>query len=196
MPGHGTAMVWMDMWRRERQEFGSGNAATSNTTHNYSSTSSVNPSSRMNSTKVNIDIRIFLAHASEDIVAVVELYERLRQQGYKPWLDKKDLLPGQNWRVEIPKAIEKSDVFLACLSQKSIAKNGYVQREFRMALNNCADKPPGGIYLIPLRLDDCEISDLRQEEYGINLRDYQWLDYWESDGFEKLVRSIELHFQH
>ena len=32
---------------------------------------------------------------------------------------------------------------------------------------------------------------LRQKEYGINLRDIQWLDYWEEDGFEKLLRVIE-----
>ena len=100
-------------------------------------------------------IRIFLAHASEDKAAVMALYDRLKQQGYKPWLDKKDLLPGQSWRAEIPKAIRESDIFIACLSKLSVEKHGYIQREFRMALNECADKPPGAIYLIPLRLDDC-----------------------------------------
>ncbi|NER81258.1 MAG: SUMF1/EgtB/PvdO family nonheme iron enzyme [Leptolyngbya sp. SIO1D8] len=138
--------------------------------------------------------RIFLAHASEDKTAVIKLYDRLQQQGYQPWLDKKDLIPGQKWREEIPKAIRNSDIFIACLSQRSVAKQGYVQREFRMALNVCADKPPGTIYLIPLRLDDCQIPELRQEEYGINLADYHWLDYFESDGFEQLVRAIQHQF--
>ncbi len=141
------------------------------------------------------EIQIFLAHASEDKPAVLALHERLKQAGYKPWLDKKDLIPGQNWRSVIPKAIADSQLFIACLSQRSIAKQGFVQREFKMALNQYADRPPNSIYLIPLRLDECEIPDLRQEEYGLNLRDLHWLDYWEEDGFEQLERAIGYQFK-
>ena len=140
------------------------------------------------------EIQIFLAHASEDKPAVLALHERLKQAGYKPWLDEKDLIPGQNWRSVIPKAIADSQLFIACLSQRSIAKQGFVQREFKMALNQYADRPPNSIYLIPLRLDECDIPDLRQEEYGLNLRDLHWLDYWEEDGFEQLERAITHQF--
>ncbi|NCT53704.1 MAG: TIR domain-containing protein [Microcystis aeruginosa G13-03] len=140
------------------------------------------------------EIQIFLAHASEDKPAVLALHERLKQAGYKPWLGKKDLIPGQNWRSVIRKAIADSQLFIACLSQRSIAKPGFVQREFKMALNQYADRPPNSIYLIPLRLDECDIPDLRQEEYGLNLRDLHWLDYWEEDGFEQLERAITHQF--
>ncbi|NEZ62997.1 toll/interleukin-1 receptor domain-containing protein [Leptolyngbyaceae cyanobacterium CCMR0082] len=139
-------------------------------------------------------IRIFLAHASEDKEAVTHLYQCLKARGFQPWLDKVDLLPGKNWRTEIPKAIKNSDVFLACLSQQSIQKRGYIQREFRMTLNAMADRPPGQIFLIPVRLDDCQIPELRQEEYGISLSDYQWVNLFESDGFERLVKGIEAGF--
>lgn len=136
-------------------------------------------------------LRVFLAHAKEDEAAVVALYDRLKQSGYHPWLDKEDLLPGQNWRAEIPKAIMDSDVFIACLSQRSISKHGYVQREFKMALNAYADKPPGSIYFVPVRLDDCSIPDLRQEEYGVNLKDIHWVDLFKSDGYERLLKALE-----
>lgn len=139
-------------------------------------------------------IRIFLAHASEDKEAVTHLHQRLKERGFEPWLDKVDLLPGQNWRAEIPRAIKTSDVFIACLSQQSIQKQGYIQREFRMALNAMADRPPGQIFLIPVRFDDCQIPELRQEEYGINLADYQWVDLFEPDGLDRLVKSIDHHF--
>ncbi|MFG6104931.1 SUMF1/EgtB/PvdO family nonheme iron enzyme [Leptothoe sp. EHU-05/26/07-4] len=139
-------------------------------------------------------IQIFLAHASEDKDAVIDLYNRLKAKGFKPWLDKVDLLPGQSWRAEIPKAIRESDVFIACLSKESVAKAGYIQREFRMALQKMGDIPPGKIYLIPVRLDDCQVPELRQEEYGINLADYQWVDLFQDGEFERLVKSIELHF--
>lgn len=136
-------------------------------------------------------VRIFLAHASEDKPFVRDLYYKLKQYGYMPWLDEVDLLPGQVWRDEIPNAIKNSDIFIACLSQQSIAKRGYVQREFRLALNKFSECIPGDIYLIPLLLNDCEIPDLRLGEYGISLRDIHWLKYYEADGFERLKRSIE-----
>ncbi|MFG6105370.1 TIR domain-containing protein [Leptothoe sp. EHU-05/26/07-4] len=139
-------------------------------------------------------IRIFLAHASENKEAVINLYDRLQEKGFQPWLDKKDLLPGQNWRSEIPRAIQNSDICLACLSQQSVIKKGYVQKEFKLALSKCAEMPTGKIYLIPLRLDACEIPELRQEDYGVNLRDLQWVNYFETDGFDMLVRSIDSYF--
>lgn len=139
-----------------------------------------------------LGLQIFLAHASEDKSQVKKLYQRLKQAGYKPWLDEENLLPGQNWPDEISKAIENSHIFIACLSSQSVSKRGYVQREFRQALNKMAEMPVGEIYLIPLKLDECAIPNLRQSEYGINLREIQWLDYWKPEGWDRLLKSIEL----
>lgn len=139
-------------------------------------------------------LRIFLAHAKEDKDPVISLYNRLQQSGYQPWLDEKDLLPGQNWRAEISKVIKDSHVFLACLSHRSVAKEGYVQKEFKMALNEYASKPPGSIYLIPVCLDTCTMPELRQEEYGINLRDIHWVNLFETDGFNKLLDALNSGF--
>ncbi|GCE62260.1 SUMF1/EgtB/PvdO family nonheme iron enzyme [Microcystis aeruginosa] len=141
------------------------------------------------------EIQIFLAHASEDKPAVLALYDRLKQAGYKPWLDKKDLIPGQIWRDEIPKAIKASQIFLACLSGKSANKQGYIQRELRIALDTLGEMLPGTIFFIPMRLEECEIPDLRMSEVGLNLRDIHRLDYWEEDGFEQLERAIGYQFK-
>ena len=136
------------------------------------------------------EIQIFLAHANEDKEAVLKLYDLLNKSGYKPWMDKKDLVGGQEWKSVIQEEIAKSQLFVACFSRHSTKKQGFVQREFRMALTNAADRPPGSIYIIPIRLDECEIPDLRHEEYGINLRERHWIDYWEPDGFEQLEKAI------
>jgi len=134
--------------------------------------------------------RIFLAHAREDEGQIRDLHRRLTERGFHPWLDKSDLVPGQNWRVEIPKAIKSAGVFLACLSKTSVAKESYVQREFRTALSTYADLPPGTLYLIPVRLDDCEVLDLRLPELELNLRDLHWVDLFEEGGFECLVEAL------
>lgn len=135
---------------------------------------------------------IFLAHASEDKPQVRALHSKLQAGGFKPWLDEVDLLAGQNWQIEIPKAIRQSDIFVACLSQVSVSKQGYVQREYRLALNIYAEKPPGSIYLIPLKLDKCEMPDLQLPDLGVNLPHIQSLDYWQPDGFDRLVEAIDV----
>lgn len=136
-------------------------------------------------------LTIFIAHASEDKQQVLHLYSLLKERGYEPWVDKINLMPGQNWRLEIPKVIKNSDIFLACFSNNSVQKKSYVQREYRLALSQCAELPVGSIFLIPLRFDECEIPDLRHEVNGIALRDFHRLDYWEDNGFERLIDSIE-----
>ncbi|MCJ7432608.1 MAG: toll/interleukin-1 receptor domain-containing protein [Anaerolineales bacterium] len=50
-----------------------------------------------------------------------KLYRYLRSKGMEPWLDAENLLPGENWEVEIPNALYDSDVILACLSIRSRA---------------------------------------------------------------------------
>jgi hypothetical protein len=135
--------------------------------------------------------QIFLAHAHEDQALVQELYEWLKARGFNPWLDKFDLIGGQLWKTEIPKAIREAAVVLACLSARSVEKKGYYQNEFRLALAEFAKRPPGSIYLIPVRLDDCEVPDLEIPDLGISLRDIHRIDLWEKGrGLEQLLRAL------
>ncbi len=133
---------------------------------------------------------IFLAHASEDKPRVRELYDQLTSKGFSPWMDKVDVMPGQLWGVEIPRAIKSASTFLACLSKASVAKRGYVQREYRLALSAFTERPAGSVYLIPCRLDDCEVPDLDIPELGVKLTDFQWVDLFEADGFDRLVNAL------
>jgi len=136
-------------------------------------------------------LKIFLAHAKEDKEQVYNLYLKLQKAGFEPWLDEEELLPGQVWKDEIQKAIMDSDFIIACLSKISVAKNGYVQKEYRTALDLYAERPPGDIYLIPARLDDCKVPDLKLGT--ATLRDFQWVDLFiEPEGFEKILKSIKL----
>ena len=87
-----------------------------------------------------------------------------------------------------PQAIRAGRLFLACLSSRSVGKIGYVQNEFRLALSAFGERPPGSIYLIPVRLDDCEVPDLQIPDLGLSLQDIHWVDLWEEGGFDRLVR--------
>lgn len=54
-------------------------------------------------------LKAFLCHASGDKPSVWELYKRLTTEGVDVWLDKEKLLPGQDWRLEIPNAVREAD---------------------------------------------------------------------------------------
>lgn len=71
---------------------------------------------------------IFLCHASEDKARVLEIYGRFKQKGLKPWLDKQDLLPGQNWSKEIRKAIRSSEFVLIFFQRRLSASVAMYRR--------------------------------------------------------------------
>ena len=129
-------------------------------------------------------LKVFLCHASGDKPPVRDLYKRLTMEGVDAWLDKEKLLPGQDWQVEIPRAVRESDVVVVCLSNKSITKEGYVQKEIKFALDIAEEKPEGAIFLIPARLEDCLVPE--------RLSRWQWVDLYEENGFVQLLRSLKL----
>lgn len=133
--------------------------------------------------------RVFISYAREDYETALKLYSDLSSKSeLKPWLDKKDLLPGQNWDIEIKKAIKNSRYFIALFSITSVSKKGYVQKEFKRALEILEEFPEGQIFAIPARLDNCEIPYQKFE--GIERVDLfpNW-DY----GLQRLLLSFQTH---
>lgn len=128
-------------------------------------------------------LRVFLCHGSEDKPAVRKLYYQLLAAGIEPWLDEENLLPGQDWKYEIAKAVRASEVFLVCLSRKSANKTGFVQKEIKYALDVADEKPEGSIFLIPVRLEECVVPD--------RLSGKQWLDLFQDKGFDRLIKSLQ-----
>ena len=128
--------------------------------------------------------QIFLSYAREDEKKVEELHQKLSAAGFKPWMDKKDILPGEEWASCIREAIDDSDFFLVCLSTNSFKKRGWVQREMKRALHLWQEKLEDDIYLIPVRLEECEAPK--------SLRKFQWVNLFEEDGWEKLVKAIQV----
>ena len=127
-------------------------------------------------------LRVFLCHSSGDKETVRELFKLLSRHNIEPWLDEVNLLPGQNWRLEIPKVVRKSDIVIICLSRSSITKVGYVQKEIVYALDVADEQPEGAIFIVPLKLEACEIPS--------RLSQWHWVNYYEQGGFEKLLVAL------
>src|SRR6267154_4996863 len=99
---------------------------------------------------------VFLSYARKDKDTVDDLYQRLSDAGYKPWMDVRDILPGENFRLAIESAIHSADLFLAVLSSHSVDRRGFIQRELKEALDIWKEKLESDIYLIPVRIEECE----------------------------------------
>jgi hypothetical protein len=131
--------------------------------------------------------KVFIAYAQEDLVSAEKLYGALQSRGIEPWLDRKKLLPGQNWPRAIERAIEVSDFFVACLSRKSIRKKGQFQTELRYALDCSKRVPQDDIYFIPVRLEECAVPPRISHEI-------QYVDLfpdWE-EGVRRVVKAIRV----
>src|SRR2546423_13485886 len=101
-------------------------------------------------------LRVFLCHASNDKPFVRVLSVLLRAAGVDSWLDEEKLRGGQDWDLEIRKAVRASHAVIVCLSNESISKAGFVQKEIKLALDVADEQPEGAIFLIPLKIEPCE----------------------------------------
>ncbi|MGD0740454.1 MAG: toll/interleukin-1 receptor domain-containing protein [Terracidiphilus sp.] len=132
--------------------------------------------------KENQQIKVFLCHSSSDKPAVRELYKFLKDEGFDPWLDEEALLPGQEWDLEVSSAVRSCQVVVVCLSVGSVTKAGYVQKEIRKVLDVADEQPEGTIYVIPLKLEECDVPN--------RLRRWQWVNMFDARGSERLILAL------
>lgn len=128
---------------------------------------------------------IFISYAREDFEIAERLYNDLSKSGLKPWMDNKDIIAGQNWKITIINAIKESSYFIALLSSNSVSKRGFVQKELKLALNILDEFPRNQIFIIPVRIDNSKPHD-------ITLHELQWVDLFPSyeNGFNEILRAI------
>jgi hypothetical protein len=126
-------------------------------------------------------LKVFISYARSDQAKAHDLYKRLISDGLDAWIDKENLLPGQDWELEIRKFIRKADVIIVCLS-KNFNKAGFRQKEVRLALDVALEKPDGEIFIIPARLEECDTLE--------SLRKWNWVDLFGEDGYGNLIRAL------
>jgi|GEM_PF-2363917 len=136
------------------------------------------------STAARPKARVFLSYAREDQERVNDLYRRLSDAGYEPWMDVNDLIGGERYERAIQEAIHDADFFLFCCSTRSVKKRGFLRREIRRGLDVLQEKLEEDIYFIPVRLDDCETPE--------ELRAFQWINFFEKDATDRLVKALQV----
>ena len=129
-------------------------------------------------------LQALLCYSYGDKLAVRELYRRLQTSSIKPWLDEEELLPGQDWQQEIAKVVRTSDVVIVCLSQYSFTKGNSLQEDIEFVLKVVDERPGEAFLVLPVRLEKCNIPE--------RLKRWQWIDLFEEQGNERLLRTLNL----
>ncbi|HWZ22788.1 MAG TPA: toll/interleukin-1 receptor domain-containing protein [Cytophagaceae bacterium] len=131
---------------------------------------------------------IFISYASEDFKVADKIYSYFDNGFYKPWLDKRKLLPGQNWDIEIRQSLRNANFVIFLLSEDSVNKRGYFQKEYKLALEFCEEKLDDDIYIIPIKINGCETPE--------RLKKYQWLELENNEiPFSSIVGAINTQIE-
>jgi hypothetical protein len=134
--------------------------------------------------KLRGKLRIFLCHSSGDKDVVYHLYHDLKRDGFRPWLDKENLVLGQDWDLEIVREVRETHVVIVCLSHHSTTKEGYFHKEIKVALDTADEKPEGTIYIIPVMIEACLLP--------MRLGKWHAEGLYEPQGYEKLVTALQM----
>jgi formylglycine-generating enzyme required for sulfatase activity len=133
-------------------------------------------------------LRVFLWYSSKDRHIIERFYQRLVIKSWIDlWLDEDRIYPGMNRDVEIERAIETAHVVIACLSHNSVAQEGYIQRELKLVSDAALEKPEGSVFVIPLRLDKCDVPH--------HIRPLELIDFSAPEdreqAYNRLLRSLQ-----
>lgn len=130
---------------------------------------------------------VFISYAREDETEVALIYEHLKNDDFKPWLDREEILPGENWELKIRRTLKEADFLVLCLSSNSVGKRGFVQKEMNMAMDLALEMPPDSIFLIPIRLDEVALPE--------QLMKYHCLDWFKENSRRQLTDAIAVGWQ-
>ncbi|MBE9223669.1 toll/interleukin-1 receptor domain-containing protein [Cyanobacterium stanieri LEGE 03274] len=85
-------------------------------------------------------------------------------------------------RLYPKKALKESTFVIILLSSISVRKRGYVQQEFKYAIEHSRNKLIDDIYIIPILLDKCDVPD--------SLNQFQWIKIDNENLFEEILNSL------
>lgn len=136
--------------------------------------------------KALMPLEVFLCYSPNDSEIAYELYDRLSKVAWvHVWMDKENLLGGQSKELEIEKAIRNADAVIVCVSRSWAGKQAFIHREIRLVLDFALNMPEGEIFIIPLRLEECELPVKLQHLESV---DYFWND--KAEAYKRLLASL------
>ena len=130
----------------------------------------------------SVSIQIFISHSKDDQEQSEIVYDYLVSQGYKCWMDTRDITPGILYSKEIMKGFNESSVVVVVISKNTMQSSG--------VLNEIDNVYKRNKTIIPFRIDDSPLS----EELSFYLSSTQWINAFPN--FEEHLNELGKALKH
>lgn len=112
--------------------------------------------------------KVFISHASEDKLFVLDLAKKLREKGVDAWVDHWEMLPGDKLVDKIfEEGIKNADTVIIVLSKQSVDKP-WVREELDAAFVRRVENK---IKLIPVIIEKCDVPAALHSTVWENIKD-------------------------
>ena len=140
----------------------------------------------MSDTEPNPNIEyfdVFLCHNSEDKAEIRQIADELLRRSYKPWLDEREILPGQLWQATLEEQIHTIDAAAVFIGKSGISP--WQHMEIRTFIDQFVKR---ACPVIPVILS----SATETPELPIFLQNFHWVDFRKNhqDPYEQLISGI------
>jgi hypothetical protein len=135
----------------------------------------------------------FLSYCQENRETVRELRQALIDKGVTIWWDQ-DILPGQDWNLEIRKALWNSRAVVICFSREADARlQSGIYPEILDAISLHRKRNPRIPFLFPIRLSECEIPSIEIDSMRM-LDRIQYIDLFPTEqwstNLDRLAKAL------
>jgi hypothetical protein len=142
------------------------------------------------------ETHVFLSYFHDDHELVAPLRQELERADHAVWWDRgKGLLPPgtMGWESKIKQAIRRSYAFILCMSEISMMRSrAWVYPEIIEAIEVQRSLNPSKIFIIPVRLSECEVPDMPIDAVR-TLKTLQHFDYYGSNkSISELVAVLDV----
>jgi hypothetical protein len=122
-----------------------------------------------------------ISYSRKDRETVDGLARRLSSRGIRTWMDTKQIIGGY-WQTEIKRGLRHSNFFIACLSRNTAQPGDVLRFEYASALEIQQERLEGDIFIVPVRLEPCEIPEAFSK--------FQTIDLYDQAGWDNLLRAL------
>jgi len=131
-----------------------------------------------------LEFDVFICYSSKDKPIINDLIKTLKKEGITYWIDTEQIRYGDPITQKIEEGLQKSKYVLPCLS-KNLNTSGWTRAEYGAILyaefsGNSESR------VVPLKLDDCEVSDI-----PIFLRDKRRVTYSNINEFNEFIELLK-----
>ena len=112
---------------------------------------------------------VYLSYYSGNRAWALQLYDVLRQQGYKVFLDQYVLKPDDNWYLEFEKALSNSQSAILVWSNDGSDRSWFL-REYQVLESAAVSRP--GFNFVPIVLDGSPLPDFAASRIYIDFSQY------------------------